>query len=136
MSRPIGVSLLALLCILFAVSALMLSVFFFQYAQQEGMVALYWGFGSMNAFYLLSVGSLLFGGCCAADAYALWNLEPWARRLTAIMLVTTSIVVEADGIAEFESPIPLLLFVSLLALNSLVLGYLSMTRVKQAFGQA
>lgn len=135
MDRPVGVIILTAFSFLVALPAFVLSVFFFKYAHQEGMVALLWGFRSMNAFYIISAGLFLFGAACAVSAFALWSLLPWARGFTIALLVSFSILVEADAIFEFEPPIPLLVFLSLLALNGLVLWYFSNSRVKQAFEQ-
>ncbi len=133
MERPVGVVILAILSILFAIPAFSRAEFFFRYADQEGMVALYWGFRSMNVFYVLSAIFLLFGICCAINAYGLWNLRRWARLLTIVLLAGTSYFVGSIETAESQAITALAWILALLAIDALIVIYLFSPRVTQAF---
>ena len=118
--RPTGVTILALLALLIAVLSVV------------GNIALMNLAGLATRVGISSILGIVVSVLYLALALGAWTLQPWARWL-GIALGALGIV--AAGIAYMSAPGELIVAIATVAINAVVIYYLSTPTVKAAFGQ-
>jgi len=137
MERPTGVTILAVLCFVFAGLALLAALalmflggMFAQVVESSGMGAMLAGAGAFVGVLVLILAGLYF-----LVGFGLWKLKSWGRIL-ALVLVALGLISAAMGLFSSLSPFQAgvfawQLFVCLLDIWIIV--YLLKPHVKQAF---
>lgn len=128
MSRPMGISVLALLALLAALPALVAGLALVGVATLGPTVPVTDGF-----MYAVGAGTLIYAGLSLILAYGFWSMRSWAWMAGVALQVLGMATTLSQFAYEDRNVVSVVISLSL---NAVILLYLFRADVKAAFGRA
>lgn len=128
MSRPMGISVLALLALLAALPALVAGLALVGVATFGPIVPVTDGF-----MYAVGAGTLIYAALSLVLAYGFWTMRSWAWTVGVALQVLGIATTLSQFLYEDRNIVGVVISLSL---NGLILVYLFQPNVKAAFGRA